>query len=99
MAKPIWPGTAKLKTWRLSQKSESGAALSQMEAAVKCGIDQARYNRYERGSERPGIDVANRMAKATEGAVKPEDWSPVTKRSRAPRKVVGLRPTALAASG
>lgn len=61
-------GADLLVRWRSRRKVEQQAA------AALCGLDPAAYNRFERGSEVPGLKRAHRIAEATGGAVPIKAW-------------------------
>lgn len=61
------PGIALLKKWRGDMK--------QQEAADIIGIDLARYNAFEHGRARPGLDWAFRIEEATKRAVPADSWA------------------------
>jgi DNA-binding XRE family transcriptional regulator len=62
-------GPKLLKGWRES------ARLCQQQAADLIGIDLARYNAFERERARPGLDWADLIEKATDGAVPMGSWA------------------------
>lgn len=62
-----WRGEKLLYKWRGDR--------SQQEAADVIGIDLARYNAFENGRARPGLDWAVRIEEATDGAVPAKSWA------------------------
>jgi DNA-binding XRE family transcriptional regulator len=62
------PGPDLLFVWR------NGTGLTQQEAADLIETDLASYNAIENGRERPGLDFAVRIERATKGKVKPAHW-------------------------
>lgn len=75
-------GPKRLHEWR-----DRVAKLTQQAAADSMKIDLASYNSFERGRERPGLDYAVAIEKATGGYVKAVHWAedinPDIKRARA----------------
>jgi hypothetical protein len=61
------PGVALLARWR--------GKRGQQEAADLIGIDLARYNAFEHGRGRPGLDWAVRIEQVTNGAVPADSWA------------------------
>jgi transcriptional regulator with XRE-family HTH domain len=47
----------------------------QQDVADLIGIDLARYNAFENGRARPGIDWAFRIEEASRGAVPADSWA------------------------
>lgn len=60
----------KLLEWRLSQNPTP----SQAEAALKIGVSQPAYCRYENGESIPRPDIMARIPVATDGAVNVADF-------------------------
>ena len=58
----------RLKEWRERSK------LSQAELGVLLGCSQANVGKIERGEGRPGVDIAVRLARLSEGEIPVEDW-------------------------
>lgn len=71
------PAPDRLRRWR------ERAELSQQEAAVMVGIDLPRYNAFERGRERPGIDIATKIQNVTGGLVLATHWAQLDRRAKA----------------
>lgn len=72
MAEKKWahvPGPGRLQKWR------ADAELTQQQAASMFDIDLAKYNAYENGRERPGLDAALRIERITKGKVEVGHWS------------------------
>lgn len=64
-----FPGPSRLEGWR------TAAGLNQQQAADLLEVDLASYNSFEKGRERPGLDIAVRIEQRTSGKVSPSDWS------------------------
>lgn len=47
------------------------------------GIDLSRYNAFERGRERPGIDIATKIQDVTGGLVLATHWAQPDGRAKA----------------
>ena len=61
-------GAARLARWR--EKLD----ITQRVAAELCGLDAASYCKIERAIHGPGLQIAIRIARATDGAVPVEAW-------------------------
>jgi DNA-binding XRE family transcriptional regulator len=62
-------GPALLLAWRDKVK------LTQQAAADLIGIDLASYNAFEKGRERPGLEYAVQIERATKGKIEPRHWT------------------------
>jgi transcriptional regulator with XRE-family HTH domain len=72
-------GPKRLRTWR------EGAKMTQQAVADAIGIDLAKYNSFENGRQRPGLDHAVAIQFVTGAEVKPEHWTdlkPTAKREK-----------------
>ena len=58
-----------LRSWR------DKAQLTQQEAANLIGCAVNKYNAYEMGRERPGLDYAVAIERVSDGAVAPHHWT------------------------
>lgn len=63
------PGPALLRRWRTK------ANLNQQEAADLIEVAMAKYNAFENGRSRPGLEHAVRIAKVTKGVVAEWSWT------------------------
>lgn len=59
----------RLQRWRAAAK------LTQQEASSRVGIDLAKYNALERARQRPSIDIAAAIERATNGFVLATQWA------------------------
>lgn len=55
------PGALKLREWRLTASSRT----TQADMGARIGVDLPRYNAYENGRARPGVDHASAIEKIT----------------------------------
>lgn len=67
-------GSELLKKWR-------GKSRSQTAVGYLLGLDMSRVSAFETGRMRPGMDVAARIAEATDNAVPVTAWLEPAKRA------------------
>ena len=72
--------TPRTKAWRLEgalllRRWRADAALTQSETSARIGVDLPRYNAFENGRARPGLDHAVKIAEVTDGKVPVESWT------------------------
>lgn len=60
----------KLKHWRTEMLN-----VTQKAAADRIGIDANRYCAFEKGRQRPAIDIAAQIERVTDGHVKAVEWA------------------------
>jgi len=60
---------AKLKRWRERK------GLSQAAAGALVGCSQAMFGALEKGSKKPGVDLALAIERETGGGVRVRDWA------------------------
>lgn len=65
---PTLTGAARLARWR------EKLSITQRVAAERCGLDAASYCKIERAIHGPGLQIAIRIARATDGDVPVEAW-------------------------
>lgn len=64
-------GALDLRAWRLDQKP----LITQAEMGSRIGVDLPRYNAFENGRARPGLDCAVKIEHETGGRVQIESWT------------------------
>jgi DNA-binding XRE family transcriptional regulator len=64
-------GALELRAWRL----KTYPLITQAEMGARIGVDLPRYNAYENGRARPGLDCAVKIEHETGGRVQIESWT------------------------